>query len=210
MDHPIHELVARRWSPYGFASRPVPPADLRSLFEAARWAASSFNEQPWRFLVAIREDEAAFARVLECLMEGNRTWAADAPALALGCVRTTFARDGRENSVARHDLGLAVGNLTLEATARGLFVHQMAGVLPERARDLFAIPAEFEMVTGIAIGYRAEAKDPNLRRRDEGPRTRRPLAEFVFGDRGGRAFPDPQRVACRAISVATASVRRFA
>ena len=103
-DHPIHELLSRRWSPYAFADRDVAEEDLRSLFEAARWAASSYNEQPWSFVVATRRDPDAFERALSCLVEGNREWARHAPVLALGIVRESFSRNGRPNAAARHDL----------------------------------------------------------------------------------------------------------
>jgi nitroreductase len=116
--HPVHELIARRWSPYAFADRPVAEADLRSLFEAARWAASSYNEQPWSYLVARREDAQEFARLLGCLVEGNRVWAQHVPVLALGCTSLKFTRNGQPNAAAVHDLGLASATLTLEATAR--------------------------------------------------------------------------------------------
>ncbi len=135
-DHPVHELIAARWSPYAFATRPVSKADLLSLFEAARWAPSSYNEQPWSYLLATREDPEAFARMLSCLVEGNRAWAKAAPVLALGCTRLAFARNGQPNAAALHDLGLASANLCLEATARGLAVHQMIGILPDRVREL--------------------------------------------------------------------------
>src|SRR3954449_10659023 len=97
-DHPIHELLAKRWSPYAFADRPVSEEDLRSLFEAARWAASSYNEQPWSYIVATKADPEGFERLLSCLVEGNRTWAQAAPVLALGCTRLDFARNGQPNA----------------------------------------------------------------------------------------------------------------
>src|SRR5512145_99830 len=89
-DHPIHELLAARWSPYAFADRPVAMADLRSLFEAARWAASSYNEQPWSYIVGTRDDRQQFERVLSCLVEGNQAWAKNVPVLALGVVTHKF------------------------------------------------------------------------------------------------------------------------
>jgi nitroreductase len=188
-DHPVHELIARRWSPYAFDDRAVPGADLRSLFEAARWSASSFNEQPWRFIVATRDDRAAFEDALSCLSEGNRDWAAAAPVLAIGIARNRFSHNDKPNRVALHDLGLAVANLTLEATARGLSVHQMAGMLPDRARELYRIPAEFDAHTAFAVGYARGSLDDvpeELRRRDTAPRSRRPQNEFVFAGRWER------------------------
>ncbi len=182
-DHPIHDLIARRWSPYAFADRPASEEDLRSLFEAARWAASSYNEQPWSYIVATRADTAEFERLLSCLVEGNQAWAKAAPVLALGCTRLHFVRNNKPNAAAVHDLGLASATLTLEATARGLYVHQMIGILPDKARELYQIPDGVQPLTGIAIGY---AADPNnlpeaYKQRDLAPRQRKPLAEFVFG-----------------------------
>ena len=186
-DHPVHELFANRWSPYAFADRPVEVSDLLSLFEAARWAPSSYNEQPWSYIVATRDDSAQFECVLSCLVEGNQTWAKAAPVLALGITRLHFARNGRPNAAAVHDLGLASAHVVLEATARGLAVHQMIGILPERARELYEIPEGSEAVTGLAIGYVGDpaALPERLAARDRAPRTRKPRGEFVFGGRWG-------------------------
>src|SRR5262245_14455354 len=117
-NQPIHELLARRWSPYAFADRAVSVEDLRSLFEAARWAASSYNEQPWRYIVATKANRPEFERLLSCLVEGNQAWAKAAPALALGCTSLRFALNNQPNAAAVHDLGLASANLTVEATHR--------------------------------------------------------------------------------------------
>src|SRR5262245_11434908 len=105
-DHPIHELLASRWSPCAFSDRPVADADLRSLFEAVRWSASSYNEQPWRYIVATSADREEFERLLSCLVEPNQEWAKTAPVLALGCTSLNFARNGQPNAAALHDLGL--------------------------------------------------------------------------------------------------------
>ena len=187
-DHPIHELISTRWSPYAFSRRPVPREHLLSIFEAARWAASSFNEQPWRYIVANRDRKDDFEKVLSCLLEGNRAWAKEAPTLALGCTRITFSHNGKPNRVARHDLGLASATLTFEAMSRGIYVHQMAGILPGKAREVFAVPDEFEVVTALALGYRDDrgARARELRSRDENPRTRRPVDEFVFAAEWGK------------------------
>ena len=190
-DHPILKLLAERWSPYGFADRPVPEADLRSLFEAARWAASSYNEQPWNYLVAARENPAEFERMLGCLVEANQTWAKTAPVLVLGVVSLQFAKNKQDNRAAVHDLGLASGNLVIEATARGLSVHQMIGILPDKAREVYQIPEHYEAWTAMAIGYIAEpAKLPDsLRERDLTPRQRKRLSKFVFTGQWGQPSP---------------------
>ena len=190
-DHPIHPLLVERWSPYAFDSRPVPESELRSLFEAARWAASSYNEQPWSYIVATKDDPAGFERLLSCLVEVNQAWARAVPVLALGIVHQKFTRNGKDNRTASHDLGLAAGNLLVEATARGLSVHQMAGILPDRARELYAIPEDHVAWTAIAIGYRADpsAVEEPYRSRDLTPRPRKTLAEFVFGEKWGTTAP---------------------
>jgi nitroreductase len=188
-DHPVHELVANRFSPYAFADRAVERDDLRSLFEAARWAPSSYNEQPWSYIVAVRDDEAEHARLLSCLVEPNQAWAKAAPVLALGVARTRFTRNDKPNAAAFHDLGAASAHLTFEASARGLSVHQMIGIVPDRARELYDIPDHSDALTGLAIGYASspEAAPDPYRERDEAPRDRKPMTDFVFGGRYGRA-----------------------
>lgn len=182
-DHPIREELAARWSPYSWDDRPVSEEDLRSVFEGARWAASAFNEQPWRYVVATKGRPEEYEKLLSCLVEGNREWAKFVPVLALGVIRKSFARNEKPNRVALHDLGQASANLAIEATSRGLHVHQMGGILPDRAREVYGIPERFEAITGLAIGYAGESPGTpeELKERDRKGRSRRPLAEFVFG-----------------------------
>lgn len=178
----IHQHIKDRYSPYVFdPTRSVSKDDLCALFEAASWAANSFNEQPWRYIVATREDEEAFDTLLSCLSEGNQEWARYASVLALGTFKTNFTHSGKFNRVALHDLGGAAANLTFEATKRGLVVHQMAGIIPDRAREVYSVPDGFEIATAIAIGYEGTLADAPelLRDRDSKPRTRKPLDEFV-------------------------------
>jgi nitroreductase len=193
-DHPVHELIAARWSPYCLDPRPVEADKLAACLEAARWAASSYNEQPWSFVVARREDTDDFAKLLGCLMEANQAWARNAGVLLLTVISTKFQRNGNPNRVALHDLGLAAGNLCLQATALGLSVHQMAGVDLSKARQAYAIPESHEPATVIAIGYAATSDAgfaPQLVERDHTPRTRKPLREFVYrGHWGQSAFGD--------------------
>lgn len=188
-DHPILKLLAERWSPYGFNDRLVTDSDLRSLLEAARWAASSYNEQPWNYLIATKENPQEFERLLSCLVEGNQAWAKTAPALALGVISLRFAKNQQENRAAVHDLGLATANLVMEATARDLSVHQMIGILPDKARELYQIPVHFEAWTALAIGYKADpATLPDtLKARDLAPRQRKSLGEFVFTGQWGQS-----------------------
>lgn len=176
--HEIHELIEKRWSPRAFSGAPMSDADWGSLLEAARWAPSSFNEQPWRFIVAKREDQEEFGRVLSCIAEKNAEWAKNAAVLMLSVTKTTFARNGKPNRHALHDVGLAVAQLTLQATALGIGVHQMAGFSADRARELYGIPAEFEPVTAIAVGYPSEQKDAHDR--ELTGRSRLGLKDLVF------------------------------
>jgi nitroreductase len=187
-DHPIHEYISRRWSPYGYSERPVSQADLQSLFEAARWAPSSRNEQPWSYIVATKDTPEEFERILSCLVEANQVWAKRVPVLALSVASLRFAHNGRENQMAGHDLGLAAGNLLFEAMSRGLAVHQMAGILPEKARETYGIPEGFAAWTGLAIGYVGSPEDlpENLRGRDSTTRQRKKLSEFVFTGKWGQ------------------------
>lgn len=188
---PIHELLSRRWSPRAFAEQPVEREKIHSLMEAARWASSSFNEQPWVFILATQDHVSDHQKLLTCLVEGNRLWARRAPLLLLTVAKTYFAHNGRLNRHAYHDLGLAVGNLVVQATAMDLVVHQMAGIHPDKVRECYALPEGHEAVTGMAIGYQGDANDlPDpLRERELAPRSRRPFTEFVFSGTWGH-FPE--------------------
>ena len=189
--YPIHELLRRRWSPRAFSDRRVDPAIMRSLLEAARWAPSSYNEQPWSFIVATKDDTAEFSRLLSCLVEGNIQWAQHAPVLMVSVARLSFEDDGKPNRHAFHDVGLAVANLIVQATALGLVVHQMAGILPDKIRKLYGIPEGYEAVAGIALGYPGDPQSlpEGLRKRELAPRERKALTEFVFSGRWGRTSP---------------------
>ena len=190
-DHPIHDLLKNRWSPRAFADRPVEPDKLRSLLEAARWAPSSYNEQPWAFLMATHDEPQEYARVLGCLVEFNQGWAKAVPVLMLTFAHLTFERNGQPNRHAYHDVGLAVANLTVQATAEGLAVHQMAGIVPDKARETFGVPQGWDPVSAVALGYPG---DPNglseeLRRRELAMPTRKPLRSFVFSGAWGSPSP---------------------
>src|SRR6516165_4715337 len=156
-DAPIHELLRQRWSPRAFADQAIPEEVLRSLFEAARWAPSSFNEQPWAYIVATKEDKENFRKVLGTLVEFNADWAKDASVLALAVTKPAFAESHAANRNAQYDTGAATALLSVEATARGLAVHQMAGFDPDQARKTSAIPEGWEplaAITNSRIGLR--------------------------------------------------------
>jgi nitroreductase len=187
-DYPIHPLLAQRWSPRSFADRVVEDSKLLSILEAARWSASAGNGQPWYFVVAARQDLEFYNKLASVLTAGNAEWAAAAPVLML-TVAKMITSSGRPHRHAFHDVGLATQNLTLQATALGLYVHPMAGFSAENARLLYAIPEEYEPVTMLAIGYLGDPQALGEQRRQQelAPRTRKPLAEFVFGEMWGQA-----------------------
>lgn len=189
--YPLHELILRRWSPRAFADRSVDPATLTRLLEAARWAPSCFNEQPWRYLVATRDNPAEFEKMLGCLVEGNQTWAKLAPVLMISVAKLAFARDASPNRHAFHDVGAASAFMTFQATSLGLFVHQMGGIHVDRAREVYSIPEGFEAVAGIALGYLGDPSvlPETMRTREMKPSGRQPLEAMVFGGRWGEKFP---------------------
>jgi nitroreductase len=189
--HPIHDVIARRWSPRAFDERPVEQETLKSLFEAARWAPSSNNEQPWRFIVASKETSTDYDRLFACLVEGNRKWAFRAPVLILSVASLLFEDDGKPNRHALHDTGMAAENFVLQATALGLQAHQMAGFDTQKARRTCLIPTGFDPVAMIALGYPGDpAVLPDyLREREIKPRERQPIVDFVFSIKWGQTSP---------------------
>ncbi len=186
--YPIEDFLAQRWSPRAFRPAPLASTQIGSLFEAARWTASSFNEQPWRFIFAERHaDPDGFARILGTLMESNQTWARNASLLAIASANTVSQR-GRINTKAIYDTGQAVANLSTQATAMGLYVHQMGGFSADAARTALDIPAAWDPVVAIAVGYRDAPQSlvDELRSREEMPRERLTLPEFVFQGHAGQ------------------------
>ncbi len=182
----IHELMQQRWSPRAFSEKALEPEKLKTLFEAARWAASSNNEQPWRFLVAQNGTEA-FAKLTAALVGFNQMWAPKAPVMAVSFGKKTFTGRDMANPYALHDTGAALANLALQATALGLQVHAMGGFDRNAVREAFAVPDDFEAGAVFVIGYPG---DPNtlpdpLKERELAVRTRKGLDEIVFADTFG-------------------------
>ena len=165
----------------------VEPDKIRSLLEAARWAPSSFNEQPWYYIIATKENPDEYEKLLLCLMEKNQQWAKLAPLLMVSVAKLSFDRTGKPNRHAFHDVGLATGTMLVEATALGLFVHQMAGFSAEQVRATYGVPEGFDPVAAIAIGYPAEPEvlPDAFRAQEVGPRQRKPIADFVFEGKWG-------------------------
>ena len=192
----IHPLLRQRWSPLAFAETPVPPAILLSLFEAARWSSSSFNEQPWRFIVGTKDsDGETYQKIFQTLVPGNQAWASTAPVLILGIARTNFSHNESPNAVALYDLGQAVGSLTVQASDMGLLLHQMGGYDKEAARTAFAIPDSFALAAVIALGYEGDLSrlpDEKLQaRHSDASRVRKPLSELIFSGSDRFGIPSP-------------------
>jgi nitroreductase len=175
-------IFHERWSPRAFDHRDVSPADLAKVFEAARWAASSGNSQPWRFLVGTRNSET-HNKIYEALVEFNKEWAGRAPVLILGTALAVSPNSGKPNGYALYDLGAASANLTLQAASQGLATHQMAGFSHDTARKLLEIPENYALGSVIALGYQAEPaslSNDKLHEREVAPRERKPLSEIAF------------------------------
>jgi nitroreductase len=182
----ILPVVLHRWSPRSFADRDVSSADLKTAFEAARWAASSFNEQPWRFLVGTRNSET-YRKILSVLMEFNQLWARTAPVLILGVAKTKFSHNGSPNAVALYDLGAAAATLCYQATALGLHTHQMGGFDRDAARKVFGVPEDYIFGAVIALGYQGEPAalpSEQMQAQETAPRQRKPLSEIVLSGWG--------------------------
>jgi nitroreductase len=190
VDAPIQDLLRHRWSPRAFADKLVPADVLRSLFEAARWAPSSGNAQPWVYFVGTKDDPENFAKMLGILLEGNAAWAKHAPVIALSLARVN-RDDGKPNRSAFHDVGSATAQLTFEANSRGLWVHQMGGYSAEKAKQMLNLPADVEPVAAMAIGYPGdpESLPENMREREMAARTRKPTRDFVMSGTWGHTAP---------------------
>lgn len=182
----ILDIIARRWSPRAFTDRAVSTEDLHKIFTAASWAASSTNEQPWRFLFG-RNGDSTFAKILDSMVDANQAWARHAPVLLLSVGKSTFSPGpytGRHNPYALHDTGAASAYLSLQTTKLGLHAHGIGGFDHEKARAHFSIPADFEIGACWAIGYLGapDALPDSLRQRELATRSRKPLTEFVFAE----------------------------
>ena len=189
---PLIAQIKQRWSPRAFdPDRDIEPEVVQTLLEAARWAPSSFNDQPWRYLVFDRSDGQARARAEACLFDGN-SWARNAALLIVSAGARTSGRTGRPNRFVLHDTGMATMNLILQATAHGLVAHQMGGYDRERARAEFDIPEEFELASMIAVGHPGDPADlaPEVGEREAAPRNRSPIPEFAFAGAWGRPLKD--------------------
>ena len=191
-DYPIHPILQRRWSSRAFAERAVEPEKILSILEAARWAASSLNEQPWSFIVATKENPAEFAKMLDCLNEGNQQWAKRAPVLMMVVTKQFLDRDHSPNWAAFHDIGLALGNFSAQATALDLHLCIMGSINRAKTGQVYHLPQGYEPVVAVALGYLGDPDsltDEHHRQRQTEPRHRKALTEFVFSDDWGQVWP---------------------
>ena len=181
--YPVSDLIRQRWSPRSFTPQAVAPDTLSHVFEAASWAFSAMNEQPWRYIYAHQSDPEAFQKILNCLVPGNQPWARHAPVLIIALMKTHFD-NGTLNRTAMHDVGAANATLTLEANTLGLDTHLMGGFDAPRTKTDFDLPEHLEPVCFIALGYPgpAEQLEEPFRTREAAPRQRKPLEEFVFAN----------------------------
>ncbi len=183
----IDQLIKKRKSIRAFSEESISDETLVKLFEAARWAPSSMNEQPWRFILAKKNDTADFEKMKDCLVEGNRIWAKDAAALVLTIARQNLTASDKLNIYSWHDVGSAIAMLSVQATELNLYLHQMGGFNSALAKKEFAIPEGFEAVSMLAIGYEGspEMLPELLRERETTERKRKPLSEIVFSSNFG-------------------------
>jgi len=180
LDYPVHPLIASRWSPRAYDSRPLEMEKLQRIFEAARWAASSNNLQPWYFLLGFKGDDV-YQKIFGTLVEFNQLWVVNAPVLAVAIAKTTNAR-GDQNKSYAYDLGQAVATLSLQAMAEGVYAHQMGGLDASAAELALDIPADYKVLVAFTLGYPGDAEilPLNLQKLEMSPRTRRSVGESVF------------------------------
>ena len=188
-DHAIHPIISERWSPRAFDSKSVETEKLAQIFEAARWTSSCYNDQPWAFIVATKDDTVNYQKILDCLVPFNAGWAQAAPVLVLVVAQKNFKHNGKPNDWNEYDAGQAAATLVLQATALDLVAHQMAGFDPDKAIASFAIPDTAKPMAAIAVGYEGAASNlpAELQERETEARVRQPLDSFVFSGTWGSA-----------------------
>ncbi|MGZ3863531.1 MAG: nitroreductase family protein [Bacteroidia bacterium] len=181
-EYPVNDLIKNRWSARAFSNKEIDDNTLFTLFEAAGWAPSSNNEQPWRYIYAKRSDTESFNKIVDCLMAGNKPWAKNAAVLAVCFVKTTSGPENKPNPAAFHDAGLANATLMLQATALHIYGHMMGGYDKAKTKEVFGIPEGYDTVIVLALGYldSPETLEEPFKTREVTPRTRKPLNEFLF------------------------------
>lgn len=188
---PIHDLLARRWSPRAYdANRAVSREHLVALLEAARWAPSCNGDEPWRYLIWERgTNPEGWQKAFDCLSDNNKKWVKNVPLLMLSCGGSAFAHNGKPNRWGQHDTGAASLSIALQAVWLGLIVHQMGGYDAAKARAAFSIPEEYTPMAMIAVGYKASADvlDEETKQKELRPRSRKPIAQQFFDGAWGKS-----------------------
>jgi nitroreductase len=184
----VIDVVAKRFSPRAYSGQAVEKEKLLTVLEAARWSASSYNEQPWRFIMATKDNPEAFEKLLSVANDWNQKWATLAPVLILTVAKKTFSHNSKDNKHAWHDIGQTVATLALEAAQHDLYIHQMAGIYPDKARELFSIPEDFDVVSLFTLGYLGDIKDlpEEFHKSEQRKRERKPLGEIIFENEFGQ------------------------
>jgi len=182
----LHSLLSNRWSPRAFSNKKVEKEKLQRIFEAARWAPSASNEQPWSFIVGESGDET-FNKIFETLVEFNQLWVKTAPVVILALGKADSVKSGKENAWFKYDVGQSVAHLTFQASYEGLWLHQMGGFDGKKAKQLFDIPDGYEVVSAVAIGYMGDYHllHPNLQKLEVTERERKNMDKFVFSNKFG-------------------------
>lgn len=181
--HPMNEMSMYRWSPRSFDSKAIEKEKLMSILESARWTASAFNEQPWRFIVGFNGDDT-FQNIIDTLVEFNQNWAKNASALVLNIYKPNFTHNNTPNETAQYDLGQAVGSYCLETVNQGLVAHQMSGFDAKQANESFQLGSEFASLSVTAIGYlgKPDSLPEDLLKIELQNRMRKPLETIAFTD----------------------------
>lgn len=179
--HTIHPLLRERWSPRAFSAQSIAPETMATILEAALWAPSAMNEQPWRYAYALKENEAGFAQLVELLAPGNAAWAKKAAALVVCSTKMTYTLNNKPNVNAFHDAGMANQNLAIQALAEGVYVHFMEGFDKAKAASLLGLAEDMQPVCMIALGYLGEAEslDEPYLSRERAARTRKPMEDML-------------------------------
>lgn len=178
----VLDIIKNRWSPVSFSTEPVEEYKLRSIIEAAGYAPSSMNEQPWVFIMTTKQYPDKFNDIIGLLDESNQIWARHAYALIISLARMNFAYKNRINKYAFHDTGLAVGNMLVQAQSMDILVHQMGGYSAEKVKKYFSLPEGIEPVTVMAVGYKGDGRElpEELKKRDNTRKPKRNISEFAF------------------------------
>lgn len=184
---PIHEFIRERWSPRSYKKEKIENNDLLSMFEAARWAPSSINEQPWSFIAATQEEKESFSKMVYCLGGNNPRWAINASALVIILANNNFEKTGAPNRHSFFDAGLATSQFIFEATSRGYHSHIMGGFDIQKTTSEFSIPDSHSVIAFLSVGKidSPDSLPEDLKARELTDRVRKPLDQILFSEKFG-------------------------